>query len=136
MECLIMMTLLQKHLSQMSWEDFTNDDDEDLHRNQSMMSSSLLPSSLRDIIDESSNPNQMFMPNMNQDVSVPHSFDRRNLNFPFIGSAPIPNYGLNQDEVMFQGQIDPDERFHTNQYFQQEPLLVVFLVSNPAIQRR
>lgn len=102
----------------MSWEDFTNDDDEDLHRNQSMMSSSLLPSSLRDIIDESSNPNQMFMPNMNQDVSVPHSFDRRNLNFPFIGSAPIPNYGLNQDEVMFQGQIDPDERFHTNQYFQ------------------
>lgn len=102
----------------MSWEDFTNDDDEDLHRNQPMMSSTLLPSSLRDIIDESAVGGQMFAPPFAGAAAAPRSFDRRNFNFPFIGSAPNPNYGLNQDEVMFQGQIDPDERFHTSQYFQ------------------
>lgn len=98
----------------MSWDDFTNIDDESSSTNQNMMS--LLPSSLRDIWEDD-NDNH-FQPKTeskrNVDLIIPQSYDS---NFFRTQMSSYDNNEYNQNQMRFQGEIHPDGNLILQQYY-------------------
>ncbi|OHT12661.1 hypothetical protein TRFO_17492 [Tritrichomonas foetus] len=111
----------------MSWDLFTNDDDDSPH---DPPMTSLLPSSLRDVWDDQGNdsPNGLMVPrsptpnHTNVAFGNPGSFQPSQVNTgmnQFPQSAPSISYmDINPSDVSFQGEIEQDDKAKTNLYYQ------------------